>query len=116
MKLKAARRLRRLPRAAYWVAGAILACTGALGARLISELFPLGQRIPIWLTGAGIVFLGLCVLSLGTRAWLETSTEEKTTASPPADVAPQDDQVMALPDPNGPPQPSGAGEGNRTLV
>lgn len=66
-----AARLKRLPRAVYWVAGAALACAGALGARFISEAFPLADRVPIWLAGGGIIFLGLCVLSLGTRAWLD---------------------------------------------
>ena len=116
MKLGTSRNFRRLPRAVYWIAGAVLACAGAVGARLVSELFPLGQRIPIWLTGAGIVFLGLCVLSLGTRAWLEPAEEGEATQSPPAEVPPPADPGLALPDRNGPPQASGAGEGNRTLV
>ena len=112
MKLGTRRRLRRLPRAAYWIAGAVLACAGAVGARLLSELFPLEQRIPIWLTGAGIVFLGLCVLSLGTRAWLEPSGEEETAASPPAKAPLQDDQGTGLPDRDSASHASGAGEGN----
>ncbi len=72
----AAARLRRLPRPVFWVAGATLSCAGALGARFLSESFPMQDRIPIWLAGAGLVFLGLCVVSFGTRARLEPLPEE----------------------------------------
>ncbi len=72
---KLAARLLRLPRAVYWIAGAAIACAGALGARLLSELLPLSERVPVWLAGGGIVFLGLCVLSLGTRGRLENEGE-----------------------------------------
>jgi cytochrome c biogenesis protein CcdA len=68
---------RRLPRAIYWVAGAAIAFTGAVGARVIAEGFPLEARVPIWLAGAAIIFLGLCILSLGTRSHLDDQDDQR---------------------------------------
>ncbi|QLH38336.1 MAG: hypothetical protein HWD60_04310 [Defluviicoccus sp.] len=100
--------MKRFPRVAYWIAGAILACAGAVGARL-SEIFPLQERIPIWLAGAGVVFLGLCVVSLGTRAYLDSDAE---------DVKQPEEGSESRQDSGKSPErkDDGAGEGNRTLA
>jgi hypothetical protein len=70
--------LLRLPRVAYWIAGAAIALTGAVAARLLAETWP-DYRITIWLTGAAVIFVGLAVLSFGTKAQLE----ERDDADPP---------------------------------
>ena len=61
-------RLRRLPRPVYWLAGAAVAITGAIVANRVSEDLPVTDRIPYWLAGSAIIFLGLWILSFGTRA------------------------------------------------
>lgn len=111
-------RLKRFPRVAYWIAGAVLACAGAVGARLFSETFPLQERIPIWLAGAGVVFLGLCVVSLGTRAHLEADEREPEEAEQTIQEAGEspyqhNDARHAHKDAR---KGDGAGEGNRTLA
>jgi sulfite exporter TauE/SafE len=63
-------RLRQLPRWAYWLAGAVVACTGALIANRLSAGLPVTDRLPYWLAGSVLIFLGLYILSLGTRARL----------------------------------------------
>lgn len=61
-------RHRRLPRWAYWLTGATVACSGALAANHLSADLPVGDRPPYWLAGSASIFLGLWILSLGTRA------------------------------------------------
>jgi hypothetical protein len=63
-------RLRRLPRWAYWLGGALIACAGALIANRLSAGLPIEGRLPYWVAGSAVIFLGLWVLSLGTRARL----------------------------------------------
>ena len=70
------RRLGRLPRPVFWMVGAAIACGGALTARLYAEHLPLEERLPFWLIGGGLVFLGMAVLSLGTRARLDGRSDE----------------------------------------
>ncbi len=65
----------RLPRVVYWLAGAAIAGSGAVFARHFAELYP-AHRILLWLTGAAVIFVGLAVLSLGTRARLEPPRED----------------------------------------
>lgn len=65
------RRSRRLPRWGYWLAGAAVACAGALIANRLSAGLPVAERLPYWLAGSAVIFLGLWILSLGTRARLE---------------------------------------------
>jgi hypothetical protein len=109
--------LPRLPRAVYWIFGATISCAGAVGARLVSENYPLQQRIWFWLVGALIVFFGLCIVSLGSRAHLEPVADE-------ADEQPESpaDGPGAETIPNGSisgtvtKEAAGAGEGNRTLA
>ena len=60
----------KLPRAAYWTLGTVIAFAGAIVARLLAEQVP-GYRVIVWLGGAGVVFLGLGILSLGTRSRLD---------------------------------------------
>ena len=60
----------KLPRAVYWTAGAAIAFVGAIVARLLAEEVP-GYRVPIWLAGAIVIFFGLAILSLGTKARLQ---------------------------------------------
>jgi hypothetical protein len=105
---KLAARLLRLPRAVYWIAGAAIACTGALGARFLSELLPLADRVPVWLAGGGLIFLGLCVLSLGTRGRLAADDDEPDPVLPVADAVEKPAAEV--------PAETGAGEGNRTLA
>jgi hypothetical protein len=57
----------RLPRLVYWTVGAAISFGAAAGARLFAETLPLSERVPIWLIGAVFVFVGLGVLSLGTK-------------------------------------------------
>jgi hypothetical protein len=60
-------RLERLPRGVYWIGGAAIALTGAVAGRIIADRFPLEDRVPIWLAGSAVIFLGLAVLSRGAR-------------------------------------------------
>ncbi|MDG4602384.1 MAG: hypothetical protein P9C48_07585 [Defluviicoccus sp.] len=64
------RRLKRLPRPFYWAAGAAIGAAGAITGRIVADAAPEEMRIPIWLTGAALIFVGLAVVSFGTRAWL----------------------------------------------
>lgn len=64
------RRLKRLPRPFYWIVGGLISATGALTGRIIAEAAPAEMRIAIWLSGGALIFIGLAVVSLGTRAWL----------------------------------------------
>jgi hypothetical protein len=89
----------RLPRVFYWVAGAFIACAGAIGARLGSGSFPLGERVPIWLAGAIVIFFGLGVLSLGTKSRLQPRDESGRQGGEQGGCS-----------------DNGAGEGDRTLV
>ena len=63
---------RRLPRQIYWLAGALVACSGALIANRLSDGLPMSDRAPYWIAGSAAIFLGLWILSLGTRS----STDE----------------------------------------
>lgn len=58
----------RLPRWAWWAIGAAIACTGAITARLLADQLPANARVPVWLAGGGLIFIGLAVLSLGSRS------------------------------------------------
>ena len=60
----------RLPRSVFWALGAAIAVVGALVARGAAEAFPTYQ-VPLWLLGGGAIFVGLAVLSLGTRGRME---------------------------------------------
>jgi hypothetical protein len=55
----------------YWIAGAVVSFGGAIGARLLAQAAPPSQRVPIWLMGGVFIFIGLAILSMGTRARLE---------------------------------------------
>ena len=59
-----------LPRVVYWTIGAATALAGAIVARLFAEHLP-EHRVPIWLAGVSVIFLGVAVLSLGTRSRLD---------------------------------------------
>jgi hypothetical protein len=58
----------RPPRWAYWLAGAAVACSGALLAYRLSADLPIADRGPYWLAGTAVIFLGLWILTKGTRA------------------------------------------------
>ncbi len=60
--------LRRLPRQVYWLVGAVVACSGAALANWLSADLPIADRAPFWIAGSAVIFLGLWILSLGTRA------------------------------------------------
>ena len=66
----------KLPRAVYWAVGAAIAFAGAIAGRLLADQLP-GYRVPIWLAGAIVIFFGLAILSLGTKARLEVKDEEE---------------------------------------
>ena len=61
----------RLPRWAYWTIGAVVSCAGAFTAKIVADLFPVEQRLPFWIAGTAIIFLGLWVLSMGTKYRLD---------------------------------------------
>ena len=61
-------KLQRLPRPVYWILGATIAFTGATTANRLSAGLPLTEQLPYWLAGSAVIFLGLWILSLGTRA------------------------------------------------
>lgn len=74
----------RLPRWTYWVAGAVIAFGGAIGARYIGEMTGYTYRVAVWLGGAVCIFAGLAIVSVGTRARLEDEllfAEEGTSVS-----------------------------------
>ncbi len=56
------------PRWVYWLAGAAVACSGALLANRLSAGMPVAERGPYWLAGTAVIFLGLWILSKGTHA------------------------------------------------
>jgi hypothetical protein len=68
---------RRAPRYAFWLAGAAIALAGALGARLLADGALANYRVPVWLTGCVFIFIGLSVVSLGTRLQREGSGADK---------------------------------------
>jgi hypothetical protein len=68
--------LPKLPRVLYWGIGAAIACGGALVARVVSERVPSEYEVAVWLAGGAAVFLGVAVLSLGTRYRLEPNHED----------------------------------------
>ena len=70
-------RFARLPRGAFWIGGIAIALSGALAARLIAARFPLESRVPIWLAGSAVIFLGLAVLSLGARGNRDDAAEKR---------------------------------------
>ena len=84
-------RLERLPRGVWWGCGAAIALGGALAARVIAEQFPLEDRVPIWLAGSAVIFLGLAVLSIGARAGRGAGPEDDS----PEDDSPEDDSPEA---------------------
>ncbi len=59
---------RRPPRWAYWLVGAVVACTGAFAANRLAADLPLADRLPYWLAGTAVIFLGLWILAKGSRA------------------------------------------------
>lgn len=59
---------RRPPRWVYWLTGAVVACGGAFIANWLSAELPLELRGPFWLGGTAVIFLGLWIVSMGTRA------------------------------------------------
>jgi hypothetical protein len=62
----------------YWAAGAAIAFGGALTARILADRASPDDRLFIWLAGGAVIFLGLAVLSLGTRANLHPEEKGKT--------------------------------------
>jgi hypothetical protein len=62
------RGLSRLPRQVYWLVGAVIACSGAALANWLSADLPTTDRAPYWIAGSAVIFIGLWILSLGTRA------------------------------------------------
>jgi putative Mn2+ efflux pump MntP len=60
--------LRRLPRFVYWLTGAAIALGGAFVARGLADQVAGEAKIPFWIAGSLIIFVGLWVLSQGTRS------------------------------------------------
>jgi hypothetical protein len=73
--LRRSRRRLSLPRGAYWTLGAAIALGGALAGRFGGDSYP-DHRMAIWLAASVVVFIGLAVLSLGTRWRQETDRPE----------------------------------------
>jgi hypothetical protein len=44
--------------------------TGAIIAKAIADQYPFAQRPPFWIGGTVIIFIGLWILSLGTKSRL----------------------------------------------
>lgn len=59
---------RRLPRAFYWTLGGVIACGGAIGARIIGDGLHPGDRYLASLAGCALIFLGIAIVSFGTHA------------------------------------------------
>jgi hypothetical protein len=93
----------RLPRLVYWAIGAAVSFGGAAGARIFAETLPPGERVPVWLVGAVFVFIGLAVLSLGTKGRPEV---EELFAENNGDRA---DGNRVNGDPDGPPPAAPSG-------
>ena len=68
----------RPPRWAYWLIGAGVACSGGLLANRLSADLPLAERGPYWLAGTAVIFLGLWILSFGTRARMAGREDDET--------------------------------------
>lgn len=68
---------RRAPRYAFWLAGAAIALAGASAARLLADGALANYRVPVWLTGCVFIFIGLAVVSLGTRQRREGGSDDK---------------------------------------
>lgn len=58
---------RRLPRVFFWIAGSIIALSGGLLGRILAAQMSGNERLLIWAAASAIIFIGLAVLSLGTR-------------------------------------------------
>jgi len=67
---------KRLPRWIYWTVGAAVSCVGAFTAKIVADQFPLEQRLPFWITGTAIIFVGLWVLSMGTKSRLDKTEQQ----------------------------------------
>ena len=78
--------VRRMPRFAYWLAGAFIAIAGAVTARLVADHLAPSLRVPIWLTGCAVIFIGLCVVSLGTRQRMDGTKDDAADPEQPATV------------------------------
>lgn len=90
------RRRLRLPRWTYWVAGAAIAFGGAIAARQIGEMTGYTYRVAVWLGGAVCIFVGLAIVSLGTRARLEDEllfSEDNTVATGKNGISSGDDDA-----------------------
>ena len=70
----------RLPRVVYWLLGAAVSVTGALVAKTVADQFPFAERAPFWIGGTAFIFVGLWILSLGSRSRLE-GDDEPTSGS-----------------------------------
>ena len=67
----------RLPRWVYWAVGAAVSCLGGFTAKVVAHQFPVAERLPFWIPGTAIIFVGLWVLSMGTKSRLHKSEEPK---------------------------------------
>jgi len=55
---------------AYWLLGAVVSVLGAIAAKAVADQFPFAQRAPFWIGGTAIIFVGLWILSLGSKSRL----------------------------------------------
>lgn len=62
---------KRLPRWVYWTVGAAISLAGAFIAKIIADQVPFTQRAPFWIAGTIVIFVGLWVLSMGTKSRLD---------------------------------------------
>jgi len=68
---------KRLPRWVYWTVGAVVSFVGAFTAKIVADQFPLEQRLPFWIAGTAIIFVGLWVISMGTKSHLDKAERKK---------------------------------------
>ena len=61
---------RRLPRVVYWIVGGGMAMLGAFAANAVAAQLPLQQKFWAWIAGSVFIFVGIAVLSMGTKARL----------------------------------------------
>ena len=104
-------------------------------ARFLAEYLPPAYRVPIWLTGGALIFIGLAVLSIGSQHHQQADEDDSAAASEPTaaieaprgpcrdkdgnssdavgDGAGVSDTESSAPRSH---KRGGAGEGNRTLA
>ena len=61
---------------AYWLLGAVVSVLGAIVAKAVADQFPFAQRPPFWIGGTVIIFVGLWILSVGTKSRVQDDDQQ----------------------------------------